>query len=649
MNPQNIGDGKITKPKTLLRLTAAIILAISSTGFLPVHQAHAAFSSTASSSVSYAPGFDGLSEVDNGIPTAPPDIQVAADYSYVMEMTNSYRAVYNKQGALILKQNLSSFFHTGNDFISDPKIVFDALSGRWFASILDVDSPTFGTRGNVLVAVSAGWNASGSWKVYNTISTGANITPDQPLLGVSSDKVVVSANIFQQNPVTFLGAQWWVFNKSDLEAWAASPGLWSSNRNPTLSSVYPVQSLSASNTEFMVSTNSSETGATSANSVQIFSVTGLPPNVTTSSPVMLSLQTPINRGTAGDEPCAHWTAFGATRICDNWPTIDVGDQRVLTAALYQGKIWLGANEACPPGARHACVRLIQIDTSTSAIRQDIDYGNQNFDLYYPALSIDGFGNLAMVYGFSSKTSTYPSLAITGQMTIDSPGTLNSPRTIRSGTSDDDSGRYGDYFGAAVDPSDTSLVWVAGEYHGSLTGNCLTNGPGTTCWSTFIDKMRLYGPVNLNGDMTLTGIRVRTTGLLNLDPILGSSTFSGTITIVATNSTTGQTLFSKTYTITGTWSQFVVNVQVSPYPLSSNMIITAGAGDTFSAAIGLTRNIDINHDGLINILDLSTVSSHFGCSNGQSCYKPEADLNADGVINNTDLSLEQNYFGRTDYI
>src|SRR2546425_12091143 len=102
-----------------------------------------------------------------------------------MEMVNAVRAVYNKQGLLIVKQSLSSFFNiVGTDFISDPKVIYDSPSSRWYASILDLDSNSTITRSNVLVAVSANSDPTGSWKIYNTISTGANVIPDQPFLGV---------------------------------------------------------------------------------------------------------------------------------------------------------------------------------------------------------------------------------------------------------------------------------------------------------------------------------------------------------------------------------------------------------------------------------------------------------------------------------
>jgi hypothetical protein len=44
--------------------------------------------------------------------------------------------------------------------------------------------------------------------------------------------------------------------------------------------------------------------------------------------------------------------------------------------------------------------------------------------------------------------------------------------------------YGDYFGAALDATDSSRIWVAGEY------NTLPNGHQTPTWSTFIGSINV---------------------------------------------------------------------------------------------------------------------------------------------------------------
>lgn len=50
--------------------------------------------------------------------------------------------------------------------------------------------------------------------------------------------------------------------------------------------------------------------------------------------------------------------------------------------------------------------------------------------------------------------------------------------------------------------------------------------------------------------------------------------------------------------------------------------------------------DVNKDGMVNILDLTFVASHFGSNNPP----PEADVNRDGRVNILDLTLVASHFG-----
>ena len=163
--------------------------------------------------------------------------------------------------------------------------------------------------------------------------------------------------------------------------------------------------------------------------------------------------------------------------------INPDDYRVLDAAWQNGILWLTLNDGCTPAGdtqMRSCVRLIQINTTTSTIRQDFDYGTSGMYYFYPSLRIDGLGNLDVVYGYSSST-TYPSIAVTGLLSTDPLSSLAPAKTLKLGPASDTSGlfypyppRYGDYFGASVDPTDTGNVWVVGEYIGDSQGLCSIN-------------------------------------------------------------------------------------------------------------------------------------------------------------------------------
>ena len=58
-----------------------------------------------------------------------------------------------------------------------------------------------------------------------------------------------------------------------------------------------------------------------------------------------------------------------------------------------------------------------------------------------------------------------------------------------------------------------------------------------------------------------------------------------------------------------------------------------------------RAADVNADGVINILDLTLVASHFG-ETPTADQSPNPDVNGDGTVNILDLTLVATHFGET---
>lgn len=98
-----------------------------------------------SGSIGSLTGFEGLSQNC----CSPPDVQVAASSegpsNYIVEMVNLDGAIYTKSGTLIKAFGLNEFFNpsdnsfskSNDDDLTDPLLLFDDSSGRWFASISD--------------------------------------------------------------------------------------------------------------------------------------------------------------------------------------------------------------------------------------------------------------------------------------------------------------------------------------------------------------------------------------------------------------------------------------------------------------------------------------------------------------------------------
>jgi hypothetical protein len=466
-----------------------------------------------SSSLAVLAGFEGLGQNLGGMGT-PPDVQIAAGPDHLVEMVNFRVGFYSKLGTLMTSANLSTFFASEGHFVFDPKVLFDAQSGRWFASATDKDLLS------VRVAVSFSGSPMGNWTIYD-INAGNNV-PDQPLIGTSDDKFTVSANDFARSNGRFRGVQYWVLNKGQMVAGAPADFV-SFGPDPNLRSVHPVQSLSPVSTQFMVSNR--------INGTRLFTVEGVPPAVTVSMVSLPIIQAFIPPG--AEQP--------QTSLL-----IDTGDWRVNDAAWFRGRLWLTLNTPCtPPGDTgvRSCVRLTQINTNSTVVAQDFNFGINATYLYYPALSMDNAGNLLVIYGYSSKTEgIYPSLAVTGQAVNDSPNTLLEPVTLRLGSANDTSGRYGDYFGAGTDPADSTVVWVAGEYHDISTGGCFRRDgtPTGSCWSTYVSSIRLQNFSIIANPLSLTIPQGATrTSFLTVSSSSGG--FSGTVGLDAAVSQGGPSL------------------------------------------------------------------------------------------------------------
>jgi hypothetical protein len=424
-----------------------------------------------SSSISLLSGFNGLNQIQS-CPCVPPDVQVAAGPNQVVEMVNLEGEVFTKGGVSNQTFSLSTFFRTGADSISDPKVLFDVPSGRWFSSLVDI------TINSVILGVSSTSDPTGLWSIYS-INVGSFL-PDQPILGVSDDKVAVAANDFSGN--TFVGSQFWILNKSQMLS-GSTVNFFTSGANSGVLSIHPVQSLSPTTTQYMVSDIVGRRGL-STTSLRFFSVTGVP-GVSTVSVVTNDLAV-STIGTLSGSSLPGGVQPGTSA------TVDTADFRTQAAVWYKGAAWVTFDDACTPTGDtqlRSCIRLTKIATTGSPlVSQDFDFGTSQQYNFYPALSIDKNGNLLVEYGYSNST-VFPSLAVTGQLTTDPAGSLARPHVLKAGAAADTSTRYGDYFGAALDPADPSVVWVAGEYHNNSTGSCQSFG---SCWSTFIGSASMMG-------------------------------------------------------------------------------------------------------------------------------------------------------------
>ena len=151
-------------------------------------------------------------------------------------------------------------------------------------------------------------------------------------------------------------------------------------------------------------------------------------------------------------------------------------------------------------------------------------------------------------------------------------------------------------------------------------------------------------VSINNDVLFQGLQIATTESLSVNPV--DHNFTGTITITATNTTTGIIVFSKAYSLlnlslmnqsSSFRTAFLLNIVALPYPLSSDITVTL-TGTTASATAQVTRQIDIDANGMVDISDASVVGNAWNTSIGSPNYNPRADLNGSGKVDIVDVSI-----------
>jgi len=478
--------------------------------------------STTSSALSAAAAFpvmsldEQISAFGSGQDVTPPDTQLAAVPTDLLETLNDSGSVWSKAGGLVEAFDLGVFFHVpSGSYFSDPRVLYDAPSGRWFISGLSFTPPSYGSV--VYLAVSSTSDPTGVWTVYFADSS-SDILHDQPKIGVSADKVVMSWNDFQ-NASAFVGETTYVWQKSQLLASSSTVAIAGVAEDGSRQSPVPAQALgyASSDTNAYVVYNNNNCFFCGGASIGVLTVTGTPlqGNVTwtESDPGIAATSTPPS----ADQPGAPGS-------------IGTNDDRFLTAVLQGSTLWTSGNDACVPNgdsSTRPCARFIAVTVPGGTVTQDFDLAAAGAGVYYPAVGLDSSGDMLAAYSTSS-TSMYPGVRVIGE----SGGAFLAGQTVKSGEAlyDDTScfgvnppSRWGDYSSAAVDPSATGDVWLTGEY-AAVSSLTATSG---CAWGTYTAEF------NVGASTSAPVASVSPTSISFGNQVVGTNSSQHTVTVTNT--------------------------------------------------------------------------------------------------------------------
>jgi hypothetical protein len=410
------------------------------------------------------PSFPGIGQTE----WVPPDPTIAVGPDHVVATVNMKIAFYDKAGNLQYVNWLSDsgspgFFEPvgGSWFTFDPKCFYDHLAGRFVVVAPEV----YGSdQAWICLGVSDDSDPNGLWYLYRTDAVlwagDQSFWWDYPGFGYDGDAYYITANLFGLNQGGWGGVGLRVFKKAPLLSGGAAE-YWTLRDGGSASAQFAHHS-GPNQAAYFVSL-----GSTSR--VRVHAVRDA---VTNPTLVSVDVRIPVFRGPTGAP------ASGGN-------SVSLIDSRLFNAQWRDGHLFTGHSVSDFEGRNfarwyHLATRNWPATGAPELIESGEIDGGEGVHTYFPAVGVNGLGQVAMVHGMSSA-DTRISVAATGRNPGDSAGTMGAPVVLQEGPVDG-GGRWGDYYGLTVDPSDDTTFWLVGEY------------PESFGWATWIDRFTVEAPV-----------------------------------------------------------------------------------------------------------------------------------------------------------
>lgn len=381
----------------------------------------------------------------------PPDTMGSVGPDHVVELVNGRYDVYRKSdGVKLQTSSLNQFWtaagtsFTGSTF--DPRVIYDASSGRFFAASVD------NARGpnGFLLAVSTSSDPTAGWSAFRFDSDASDTNwADYPTLGFDADTVTLAATMFPiGNSQLPASSSLVILPKSDLLAAAPTAANATVLQNVLVGfQAQPVVDLDGGGMPAtLLSGTLSPLGLVLANDV-----TGTP-NAPLLSPYR-NVVVPFALG----PPSANQPGPKAN--------LDAGDSRFGSNVIERlGRVW--AVQSVDVSGR-AAIRWLSFDAASLALQESGFITDPALDLYYPSLAINEFGEIVIGMSGSSEAQYASSYAALGR-TAGGVTDFDAPILLEAGLADyqrlggDGRNRFGDYSATVADPTSAHTFWTFQE-------------------------------------------------------------------------------------------------------------------------------------------------------------------------------------------
>jgi len=379
----------------------------------------------------------------------PPDPILTVGPSHVlMGINNQIRAANKSNGSTVWSVSWNSFFNSvrpaGAAFTSDPKVMFDPVSQRFFAMILFINNNQSKSWWMLAISDSSSITSSTVWTKWALDPTIAapGFFADYPGFGFDGNAIYITSNMFGSTVRVDMA----VIPKAQLIAGTATVSFTQltdirQSNNVRAFTIQPAHMFGTGDAFFVSSTGGN------ASTIYFYRVNNPlgSPTLTKSSRFVGSYSFPPNAAQSGGG------------------SINTGDTRLFNAVWQNNSLWCAHNTNS--GGRSAA-RWYEFDTSAwpsapTTVQSGTVTGT-GLHYYYPTVAVDQSNNAAI--GFSrSSSSEFASAWHTSRNASDPLGTMNAPTLDHSGNTNYGGGRWGDYSGTVIDPTNGVFFWTMQEF------------------------------------------------------------------------------------------------------------------------------------------------------------------------------------------
>ncbi|HSL34496.1 MAG TPA: hypothetical protein VK871_12645 [Candidatus Limnocylindrales bacterium] len=436
----------------------------------------------------------------------PPDPFVAAGPDHVMQVTNHAFRVFDRAGNDLYGDiGLADFFNypapgpgVPDFFVSDPRVHYDSLHGRWLMTELAWTCDAFDGHayGFIDIAVSGSADPTRDWTLWYWYFVDA--LPDYPALGTSTDKIAVGSNVFDLSVGcgggSFIASDIIVFDWADLlaEGDLGTPnqldfGERFDTSGATFTPRIAVQTPATSPVLRGVMQYDDPMDGLSELHPYYHAVVG--------SAVAGTLATSIEGDLTASGAAGAWVEPPPPQQPGS-PAIvtDAIDSRPTDAIWTRNRLAFVSTHGCTPVGDmtlRSCVRVTELKTAANGATmatgaQDFLVGANGRDNYFGGIGFAQDGTIHVVWTRSSTTAgDYPSSVSSYQLPADANNQISPPEVLAAGLGTYDGpsagGRWGDYVGVAQDPQVPNAVWQGNQYSG-----------GGASWLTKVSQLQTGG-------------------------------------------------------------------------------------------------------------------------------------------------------------